>query len=110
MGTHYLARELSALGHDVRQVPALYAKPFRHGSGAGWSQLSVSERRKKNSLAAWRVKAHDSRPLLKGFAALSSNFSKVRSRPKTEAFFTAAAGGSRLQKPPYSLAKPGDIV
>ena len=47
MGTHYLARELSALGHDVRQVPALYAKPFRHGSGAGWSQLSVSERRKK---------------------------------------------------------------
>src|SRR5271165_2547015 len=29
MGTHYLARELSALGHDVRQVPAFYAKPFR---------------------------------------------------------------------------------
>jgi transposase len=29
MGTHYLARELGALGHDVRQVPAFYAKPFR---------------------------------------------------------------------------------
>ena len=29
MGTHHLAREFSALGHDVRQVPAFYAKPFR---------------------------------------------------------------------------------
>jgi transposase len=29
IGTHYLARDLGALGHDVRQVPAFYAKPFR---------------------------------------------------------------------------------
>src|ERR1700757_566992 len=29
MGTHYVTRELVALGHDVRQVPPVYAKPFR---------------------------------------------------------------------------------
>src|ERR1700746_2093579 len=29
MGTPYLARELIALGHDVRQVPPVYARPFR---------------------------------------------------------------------------------
>jgi hypothetical protein len=29
MGTHYVARELIALGHDVRQAPPVYARPFR---------------------------------------------------------------------------------
>src|SRR6201984_2423326 len=29
MATHYVARELLALGHDVRQVPPAYARPFR---------------------------------------------------------------------------------
>ena len=27
MATHYVARELSALGHDVKQVPPAYSKP-----------------------------------------------------------------------------------
>ena len=27
MGSHYLTRGLRALGHDVTQVPPLYAKP-----------------------------------------------------------------------------------
>src|ERR1700752_374494 len=31
MATHYVARELSALGHDVKQVPPACAKPFRQG-------------------------------------------------------------------------------
>src|ERR1700723_1763937 len=31
MATAYVARELIALGHDVRQVPPAYAKPFRQG-------------------------------------------------------------------------------
>lgn len=29
MATHYVARELAALGHDVKQVPPSYSKPFR---------------------------------------------------------------------------------
>jgi transposase len=32
MATHYVARELAALGHDVKQVPPTYAKPFRQGT------------------------------------------------------------------------------
>src|ERR1700746_231969 len=31
MATHYVARKLSALGNDVKQVPPAYAKPFRQG-------------------------------------------------------------------------------
>lgn len=31
MATHYVARELTALGHDVKQVPPAYARPFRQG-------------------------------------------------------------------------------
>jgi len=31
MATHYVARELLALGHNVKQVPPAYAKPFRQG-------------------------------------------------------------------------------
>src|SRR5499433_2475798 len=31
MATHYVTRELTALGHDVKQVPPTYAKPFRQG-------------------------------------------------------------------------------
>jgi len=31
MATHYVARELATLGHDVKQVPPTCAKPFRQG-------------------------------------------------------------------------------
>src|SRR5436190_17738710 len=31
LATHYVAREVAALGHDVKQVPPTYAKPFRQG-------------------------------------------------------------------------------
>jgi transposase len=31
LATHYVARELAALGHDVKQVPPTYAQPFRQG-------------------------------------------------------------------------------
>ena len=31
MATHYMSRDLVALGHEVKQVPPAYAKPFRQG-------------------------------------------------------------------------------
>ena len=31
LATHYVARELAALGHEVKQVPPAYSKPFRQG-------------------------------------------------------------------------------
>jgi transposase len=31
MASHHVARELVALGHEVKQVPAAYSKPFRQG-------------------------------------------------------------------------------
>jgi transposase len=32
MATHYMARELVALGHDVKQVPPAFAKPVSTGA------------------------------------------------------------------------------
>ncbi len=32
MGTHNVTRDLLALDHDVRQVPPVYAKPFRQAA------------------------------------------------------------------------------
>ena len=37
MATHYVARELAALGHDAKQVPPTYAKPFRERRGIEWT-------------------------------------------------------------------------
>ena len=31
LATHYVARELAALGHNVRLIPAQYVKPFLKG-------------------------------------------------------------------------------
>ena len=31
MASHHIARELAALGHEVKQVPPAYSKPFRQG-------------------------------------------------------------------------------
>ena len=31
MATHYMSRKLLALGHEVKQVPPAYARPFRQG-------------------------------------------------------------------------------
>ncbi len=47
MATHYVARELIALGHDVKQVPPAYAKPFRPPIGG--VLMSVSNTSPKRS-------------------------------------------------------------
>jgi transposase len=31
MASHHVARELAALGHEVKQVPPAYSQPFRQG-------------------------------------------------------------------------------
>src|SRR5947209_19053440 len=36
MASPYVARELVALGHEVKQVPTAYSKPFRHGHQKGF--------------------------------------------------------------------------
>ncbi len=39
-GAHYWARELSALGHEVRLMPAAYVKPYvKRGSEAGKNSI-----------------------------------------------------------------------
>src|SRR5678809_1679044 len=43
MATHYVARELGALGHDVKQVPPAYSKPFRQGHKNDLSLIHISE-------------------------------------------------------------------
>jgi transposase len=40
MGTHYVTRELLAIGHEVRQVPAVYAKPFRQNHKNGTARAA----------------------------------------------------------------------
>ena len=32
-GSHHIGRQLTALGHDVRLIPAQYVKPFLKGTG-----------------------------------------------------------------------------
>ncbi len=50
MATHYVARELAALGHDVKQVPPTYAKPFRQGHKNDFRALK--------SLLARKLRSH----------------------------------------------------
>src|SRR5215470_17557090 len=45
MGTHYVTRELLALGHDVRQVPPVYARPFRQTHKNDFRETGASSSR-----------------------------------------------------------------
>ena len=55
MATHYVARELLALGHEVRQVPPAYAKPFRQGHKNDFRDAyAIAERCSGHRHAAFR--------------------------------------------------------
>ena len=44
MASHHVARELVALGHEVKQVPPAYSKPFRQGhKNDFWDAHAVAE-------------------------------------------------------------------
>ena len=54
MATHYVARELAALGHDVKQVPPTYAKPFRQGHKNDFRDAhAVAEANRSNQSDSW---------------------------------------------------------
>jgi transposase len=60
MATHYVARELSALGHDVKQVPPAYAKPFRQGHKSDFRDAhAVAEAVQRPSTRCVPVKTDD---------------------------------------------------
>ena len=57
MGTHYVARELIALGHDVRQVPPVYARPFRQThKNDFWDAYAIAEAVRRPSTRCVPVK------------------------------------------------------
>ena len=50
MASHYVARELLALGHEVKQVPPAYAIPFRQGQKSDFREAhAVAEAVKRPS-------------------------------------------------------------
>jgi len=60
MATHYVARELVALGHEVKQVPPAYAKPFRQGHKNDFRDAhAVAEAVQRPSTRCVRIKTDD---------------------------------------------------
>ena len=60
MATHYVARELLALGHEVKQVPPAYAKPFRQGhKNDFWDAYAIAEAVQRPSTRCVPVKTED---------------------------------------------------
>jgi transposase len=67
MATHHVARELSALGHDVKQVLPAYAKPFRQGHKNDFRDAyAVAESVQRPSTRCVPVKTNDQPPIRAG--------------------------------------------
>ena len=62
MATHYVARELLALGHDVRQVPPAYAKPFRQGHKNDFRARISIVAKSANALFTGRIQKRKTSP------------------------------------------------
>ena len=60
MATHYMSRELLALGHEVKQVPPAYAKPFRQGHKNDFRDAhAVAEAVQRPSMRCVPIKTDD---------------------------------------------------
>ena len=55
MATHCVARELIALGHDVKQVPPVYARPFRQGHKNDFALDNFGDVPHRRQLAAHEI-------------------------------------------------------
>ena len=47
-GTHFIARQFAALGHDVRLIPAQYVKPFLKGHQNDYRDAEIGSRATTN--------------------------------------------------------------
>jgi transposase len=60
MATHYVARDLAALGHNVKQVPPSYAKPFRQGHKSDFRDaFAVGEAVQRQTTLCVPIKSDD---------------------------------------------------
>ena len=54
-GAHYIARQLAALGHDVRLLPAQYVKPFLKGHKNDYRDAeAIAEAVQRPTCTSWR--------------------------------------------------------
>lgn len=64
-GTHHVARQLEALGHDVRLIPAQYVKPFLKGHKNDYRDAeAIAEAVQRPTMNFVRIKTPDQMDLL----------------------------------------------
>ena len=119
MATHYVARELIALGHDVRQVPPAYARPFRQAHKNDFRDAyAIAEAVQRPSTRFVPVKTDDQLDLqalhrvrshlisertavinqIRSFLLERGNPAKLGARKLAELLITEAAGNRRLKQ------------